>query len=447
MYQSIALVVSILLPFALMFALIGINMVSRSIAGLIIISLAPPVIGYVLAKRLTLPKSLFSRFWPLFAPGWLLLLAFNLYVLFVAIPGLYEIIQFSVLYLLVYLFYWLSFAIVSERRSPSDRNGSVILLIFGVLFAVSAVNWGWGQRDIVESRGFASVGHGVDTSHYLPFYPDNTLAKPAQEPSLAITADYPRLDGAIALLPVYGAAAQAVYKNLDDYYVAEKYVQCTNTPSAYRRLIDGEADIFFGVGPSSGQKEYAQSKGVALTRTPIAREAFVFLTHKDNPVGNLTLEQIRAIYTKKITHWREVGGDNEKIMAFQRPDDSGSQTTMKEMVMQGRSMARPLKENISSGMGDMILAIADYQNRKNALGYSFRWYATVQYSSSDIKLLSVNGVSPTPENIQSGRYPLTVDFEAVTARPLSPESREFIDWLVGSEGQDLINRTGYTPVN
>jgi phosphate transport system substrate-binding protein len=98
------------------------------------------------------------------------------------------------------------------------------------------------------------------------------------------------------------------------------------------------------------------------------------------------------------------------------------------------------------GMGDVVLGVAEYRNRQNALGYSFRWYATVLFTHPDIRLLAIDGVTPTPENIQSGAYPLTVPLLAVTARPLSPQSRNLIDWIVGPEGQNLLDRVGYVPI-
>ena len=97
-------------------------------------------------------------------------------------------------------------------------------------------------------------------------------------------------------------------------------------------------------------------------------------------------------------------------------------------------------------MGDLINDIAEYRNRSDAIGYSFRWYATAQYANPDIRLLAVDGVPPTEENIRSGSYPLTVPFMAVTVRPLSPESEKLLEWMTGHEGRDLIRRTGYTPL-
>lgn len=221
---------------------------------------------------------------------------------------------------------------------------------------------------------------------------------------------------------------------------------CNNTAAAFDRLLNGEVDIYFGPPLSSAQKEMAQARNLVLTQTPLALEAFVFLVHKENPVENLSQDQIRRIYTKEITNWRDVGGPDIRILAFQRPSNSGSQAIMEAMVMKGGSMATPIAEEYQSGMGDLVRQVAAYRNRHNALGYSFRWYATVQFSSPDIKLLSLDGVEPTVASIRDRRYPVTAEVVAVTARPLSEQSRALLEWLIASQGQKVIGLTGYVPV-
>jgi phosphate transport system substrate-binding protein len=304
---------------------------------------------------------------------------------------------------------------------------------------------GKGEPALSEDRGEeVSVGHGVPVWDYLPFTEDNGLVRPVSTPSVRISANYPRLDGAIAAWPVYAAFAQAVYKGLDENTV-RAFVDCTNTVNAYQRLAEGAVDIFFGMIPSQEQRDYAASKGLTLAEVPIGKEAFVFFVHKDNPVRSLTLEQLRDVYSGRVTNWKELGGPDKRIMAFQRPEGSGSQTAMRT-VMAGQSMREPQQEEFHKGMAGIIQAAAAYRNRGNALGYSFRWYATVLYTHPDIRLLAVDDVEPTAENIGSGAYPFTVPLLAVTARPLSAESQSLLTWITGHEGQDLLERVGYVPL-
>jgi len=141
---------------------------------------------------------------------------------------------------------------------------------------------------------YLRVSNEVNLNNYRPFQEKNKPAKLTDVPTVSFDNNYPKLDGATAAYPVYGAMAQALYKGLDSKTIGN-YVQCSKTNEAYERLINGEIDIFFGAQPSKQQLEMAKSKGVEFVLTPIAREAFVFFVNKDNPVSSLTIEQIQDI--------------------------------------------------------------------------------------------------------------------------------------------------------
>lgn len=95
--------------------------------------------------------------------------------------------------------------------------------------------------------------------------------------------------------------------------------------------------------------------------------------NSENSVTSLTTEQIQAIYSGEITNWMEVGGENRSIRAFQRPEGSGSQSALLRF-MDGKELMPPLKKDVASGMGDVVTEVAEYENRDNAIGYSFRYY-------------------------------------------------------------------------
>ncbi len=293
--------------------------------------------------------------------------------------------------------------------------------------------------------GVAQVRDTLDLSVYRPFSRENRLAAPDAPPSLTIGENWPRLDGATAAYPVYAAVAQAVYAGLDEES-AQALVACHTTPRAYERLIDGEIDVFFGAQPSPAQVQAAAEAGVEFTLTPIAKEAFVFFVHRDNPVSSLTAQQLRAIYRREVTNWAQLGGEDEAILAFQRPEGSGSQTIMQAAVMEGGEMAAPLREEVVSGMAGVIEQVASYRNYPGAIGYSFRWFATEMAPSDEIRLLAVDGAAPTAQAIRDGSYPFTVEVYAVTAGEPSAETQALLDWLCGEEGQALIEKTGYVPL-
>ncbi|UQZ32469.1 hypothetical protein C2I18_02205 [Paenibacillus sp. PK3_47] len=282
---------------------------------------------------------------------------------------------------------------------------------------------------------------------YTPFA-ENTKAV-----SLGQTAAYrigdrdnlPKLDGATALYPLYSAFVRAVYPQ-DDYQpydYEDGIVLCSSTAEAYKRLIAGEADIIFAAAPSVSQQKAAKRAGKELQLTPVGREAFVFFVNNHNTVDGLTTEQIKKIYSGEITNWKEAGGKNEKIRAFQRDEDSGSQT-MLEKIMEDSTLMTPPKEDVADVMSGIISRTANYRNYQNSLGFSFLFYASEMNGNDKIKLLAIDGVRPDKQGITSGKYPFATEFYAVTAGSSNPNIRPFIEWIQSAEGQELVEKTGYT---
>ena len=426
----------------------------------LICTLVPAVCaGLFMALVFRPPQTLAGRLCPLLVPALIYLL--------ISIPAiraegaLFEqwgplAILFATVYA-VFLITFLVASAVKSRPSGGMRGNILLAALTSLIFTAAACNLYEVVSNTLYDEDWESVGHGVDEYRYFPFHSDagSGLVHLDYDASLRIDSNHPHVDGAIALLPVYGSVVAATYKNVqwdtasgeDEKVGLWSIFSCTNTPSAWRRLINDEIDIFFGAPPSNEQLEAMREAGLEPVITPILKEAFVFMVHTDNPVENLSIAQIQDIYTKNITNWEDVGGPDERILPFQRPEGSGSQSTMQDTVMQGNPMASPLREERMEGMGDIINAVADYRNRPNSLGYSFRWYATEQFPSDDIRFLAVDGVLPTVENIRNGSYPYTVSFVMVSCRPLSDESKALMDWILGAQGQELIAKTGYVPLN
>jgi len=260
--------------------------------------------------------------------------------------------------------------------------------------------------------------------------------------------DYlPRMDGATALYPIYSAFARAVYPKISiDRSYDSAVLKCCTTTGAYERIVTGESDIIFVAGPSDEQLKFAEDNGVELVFTPIGREAFVFFVNSQNPMDNITLEQVRGIYSGEIKKWSELGVSGlGSIRAFQRDEGSGSQSAL-ERLMAGRELMTAPREDIIDGMGGIITKTADYRNYKNAIGYSFRFYSTEMAGNEQIKLLSINGTAPTRENIENGTYPIASEFFAVTRSDADENTLRLLEWIQGEQGQYLVEATGYTPL-
>jgi phosphate transport system substrate-binding protein len=301
------------------------------------------------------------------------------------------------------------------------------------------------QKFITGNARTQRVNAEVDMRQYQPFTHNNRLTIMPWEPDITITDNYPILDGATAAYPVFAAIAQELYKGIGEYNIT-RYVSVSTTDAAYERLLNGEIDIFFGAQPSEMQKAAARERGVEFVLTPIALEAFVFFVHADNPVSNLTVEQIQDIYQKNITNWRHLGGSRGRIIPFQRAEGSGSQTIMESAVMRGKPLATPLIDERVDMMGGIVQQVADYRNFASAIGYSFRYFVTDMKTDADIKLLSINGTAPTAENIRNGTYPFTVNVYAVTAGSSNPNTAVLINWILSQQGQQFLELCGVVPI-
>ena len=283
----------------------------------------------------------------------------------------------------------------------------------------------------------------INVREYLPYEEDSKIVK-LDNAALHFTHGLPILDGAAAVFPVYSAFVHAVYP--DNYQLGWTSFQYNNTTKGYRLLAERETDIFFGAYPSDEQIAYAEKCGTTFEYTPIGLEAFVFFVHKDNPIDNLTTEQIKAIYSGEITNWKQLGGKNKSISAYQRNTGSGSQS-MLIRFMDGTPIMEATTETIIDSMGGIIEQTAHYRNKDNSIGFSFRYYMEGMIQNPDVKLLSIDGVAPTPENIRNGTYPITTYLYAVTYEGNDNENvARLIEWVLSAEGQYIIGETGYTPI-
>ena len=334
-----------------------------------------------------------------------------------------------------------------KKRIVLDRKVVIFGLIFATLCGIAAFqHYDRGRKILGRDYQVEQIQDEVNIYDYQPFSQTakdyGTLQQLDEPATISITADYPKLDGATAAAPVYAAMVQEIYKGLNANTV-EDYVTCSKTDVAYQRLIDGEIDIFFGAQPSKQQIAAAKEQGIELVLHPIAKEAFVFFVNSDNPVTSLTIGQIQDIYQKKVTKWSAVGGNDESIMPFQRPENSGSQTIMLAMVMRDKPLPAPLFEEYAAGMGGIISRVATYRNYSSAIGYSFRYFATGMKPNEQIRLLAIDGIEPTVEHIRNGTYPFTVDVYAVTAGSTNANTQKLIDWVLSAQGQDFIEQCGY----
>lgn len=333
------------------------------------------------------------------------------------------------------------------KHTKQSAPVSIVISLFVILSVVlfpTALRGNWWinptTSDVSESK--------PDLSVYDPFSEGSLTAKLDKKSELQLTDYLPVLDGATALYPVYAAFAEAVY---DESVFSEDKVICTNTLNAYKAIISGKSDIIFVAGASRQQIDEAIAAGVVLHFTPIGREAFVFLVGNENPIDNITYQQLRNIYSGKTAIWNTLGWkDGGRIIAFQRPEGSGSQTGLQRIIMNDLpiQVPQPIPDKSLIGTNSLMKQISvKWNGVQPVIGYSYRFYATTMYANSDAKLLKVNGIEPSIENIRNGTYPFIADFYAVTNGEPEGNAKLLIDWILSPQGQELIEKTGYTPLN
>lgn len=197
--------------------------------------------------------------------------------------------------------------------------------------------------------------------------------------------------------------------------------------------INGVSEI----GMSS--RDLKEDETSHLNETIIAYDGIVIVTHPTNKVKNLTIEQVKQIFTGDITNWKELGGDDMEIVVVSREDGSGSRDAFQEIV--GYSSGELIRNAIvASGNGNIKTTVA---MNKHAIGF-----ISFEYIDESISTLNINGVEATAENVLAGEYSLSRPFLFVHVDDeLSAAGQDFIDFILSNEGQQIVSETGAIRVN
>jgi len=287
----------------------------------------------------------------------------------------------------------------------------------------------------------------TETPAPTPTPTETAAVTSAPEPFRFTRDNFPRLDGSTATVPL-GQAIASVLLGESREEVSD-LIQFNKTSRSYYNLVDGNADLLVVAEGGEDSYAYRDENGKTWRMEPIARETLVFFVNQDNPVDGLTLDQVRDIYTGKITNWKEVGGSDAPIQAYQRPKGGGSQAIMDKEIMGELEMMEPANTDyVVSSMEGIIQAVRGWDDRPDALGYTVYYYASDMGMTDGLKLLSIDGVEPNDDTIRSGEYPVHTAYYAVmdSETPADSPTAILFDWLLSQEGQDLVAHEGYVSV-
>ncbi len=285
---------------------------------------------------------------------------------------------------------------------------------------------------------------------WLPVYP--TAA--AREAGL--DEEMPIIDGSTSTLPITQAVYSALFTNGDRH--PANPVTHSKSHSSYERLINGEVDMLFAsVYPASDILALAEEKGVELELIPIAHDAMIFFTNKDNPATGLTSEQISNIYVNNAyDNWNQIGGPDALLYPYCRNNDSGSHAQMERHFLHGAEIHETIRQETTSyAMQSILTDVIDAQTSDPtgyALGYSiyyYYWNANMVLGTADhLKLLEIDGVAPTDETIADGSYPLSNNTYVVLRKdtPEDAPARRLADFMLTEAGQRCVENAGYGPL-
>ena len=226
-------------------------------------------------------------------------------------------------------------------------------------------------------------------------------------------------------------------------------LRTSQTHYSFINLIDNNVDITISARKmSDDEKEYAKNAGVTLIETPIALDAFIFITNKDNTVKSLTIPQIQDIYTAKIRNWKEVGESDNIINPYARNVNSGSQELMESMVMKDVEIPEwPVDHEPGPGLISMGEVFSVLRSDVYGLGYTVYYYKEHIMRDDFIKSISINGVYPDNNSIRTKKYPLYAEVYAVIRSDIDKSSMAYklYELLQTDASRDVIEESGYVP--
>ena len=175
-----------------------------------------------------------------------------------------------------------------------------------------------------------------------------------------------------------------------------------------------------------------------LNEVVIAYDGIVVVTHPTNKIKDLTMEQVKEIFTGKVTNWKELGGDDLEIVVVSREDGSGSRDAFQEIVdySSGELIRNAI---IASGNGNIKTTVG---NNKHAVGF-----VSFEYIDESISTIDINGVAATAENVLKEQYNLSRPFLFVHKEgQLTEAGQRFIDFILSEDGQLIAAEAGAIPI-
>ncbi|MCP4136682.1 MAG: PstS family phosphate ABC transporter substrate-binding protein [bacterium] len=242
------------------------------------------------------------------------------------------------------------------------------------------------------------------------------------------------IKGSTTVLPITQKCAEA-YRKKKKVSIS---IEGSGSGNGIKALIDGSCDIANSSRAMKGKEiKKAKEKGINAEEHVVAYDMIVPVIHPENPVKNVTMNQLKAIYSGSISNWKELGGADKKIVVISRDTSSGTYEVWHKKVMQKTDVRKDALLQASNG----AVASAIATNVK-AIGY-----IGFGYINQTVKPIMVNNVVGTLENGKSGKFPISRKLFMYSNKDrITAEAKAFIDYIVGTEGQSLVKKAGFIPL-
>lgn len=239
--------------------------------------------------------------------------------------------------------------------------------------------------------------------------------------------------GSTTVMPIAEAAAEKFQEQTGTSVL----VSGLGSSAGIEAILNGTADI----ATSSRDLTQEEAAKGEIETTVIASDGIAVIVNPENPVSNLSSEQLRQIYAGTISNWKEIGGEDEPILVVNRDEASGTREAFKTIVMQGTPFDR--YATVLPGTGQ----VRDVVSRsKGAIGYISIGFVESKFSPNKVKSIEVDGIIATEENVESLKYPISRSLYFFTIGKPEGRVKDFIDFVCSSEMYDTIRDAGYLPV-
>jgi len=244
-----------------------------------------------------------------------------------------------------------------------------------------------------------------------------------------------QIKGSTTVLPVTQKIAEQFMKEFPDISIS---ISGGGSGNGIKALIDGTTDIADSSRFIKDKEiKLAVSKGKYPVPFAVAYDCIVPVVHPSNPVSNLTLEQLKAIYTGRVKNWKDVGGEDRRIVVISRDTSSGTYEVWEKKVLKGARVYAGAQLQASNGAVAQVVA-----KNKYAIGY-----VGIGYLNKDIKVVKVNGVTGTPATALDGSFPIARSLFMFTQGWPTGDVAKFIRYVLHPQkGQKLVKEVGFVPL-